>query len=226
MLQQLHGSVDLSNEHVFEVRHDFKNRVRHIQRIVERYLTGASRDVWACDPAQYTDYQDRIVYSEQLTNFLQGHVEAEANLNSADSCKETCSFYGETRQYNNVANNLIRCNGTMRHCEDVDNKLDICLLKSSKQRKIGYIKTSGIPMGNPSNYLFDCASTEHVSPSGNSQSLVSIRHFDYFSSQMESSLSWFVKCSNCICMCDDAPNEQSDRYFSLREAVSDISQNK
>lgn len=35
---------------------------------------------------------------------------------------------------------------------------------------------------------------------------------------------WFVKCSNCFCLCDDVTN--SDRYFSLREVVSDIEKNR
>lgn len=35
---------------------------------------------------------------------------------------------------------------------------------------------------------------------------------------------WFVKCSNCFCLCDDITN--SDRYFSLREVVSNIEKNQ
>lgn len=35
---------------------------------------------------------------------------------------------------------------------------------------------------------------------------------------------WFVKCSNCFCLCDDITD--SDRYFSLREVVSNIEKNQ
>lgn len=38
--------------------------------------------------------------------------------------------------------------------------------------------------------------------------------------------SWLVNtCSNCFCFCDE-PGEKSDRYFSLREATSNINANK
>lgn len=35
---------------------------------------------------------------------------------------------------------------------------------------------------------------------------------------------WFVKCSYCFCLCDD--EKKSDRYFSLKDAVSNIAENK
>lgn len=36
---------------------------------------------------------------------------------------------------------------------------------------------------------------------------------------------WFVRCHNCFCICDEADNA-SDRYFSLRDVVSDIEANQ
>lgn len=37
---------------------------------------------------------------------------------------------------------------------------------------------------------------------------------------------WLInKCTNCFCFCDD-PSKRSDRYFSLRNVVSDIYSNK
>jgi len=36
---------------------------------------------------------------------------------------------------------------------------------------------------------------------------------------------WFVKCSNCICICDEE-SKFSDRYFSLRRAIADIDNNR
>lgn len=35
---------------------------------------------------------------------------------------------------------------------------------------------------------------------------------------------WFVKCSNCFCLCDD--EKDSDRYFSLLDVLSNIDKNK
>lgn len=42
----------------------------------------------------------------------------------------------------------------------------------------------------------------------------------------ESWIRWFVKCSNCICLCDEVNSKKSDRYFSLRPVESNIADNK
>lgn len=44
---------------------------------------------------------------------------------------------------------------------------------------------------------------------------------------VQSWISWleFGRCSTCFCYCDE-PGEDSDRYFSLREMVSDVKANK
>lgn len=43
--------------------------------------------------------------------------------------------------------------------------------------------------------------------------------------QSNSWTDWFVRCHNCFCLCDEA-DVASDRYFSLREVVSDINANQ
>lgn len=43
--------------------------------------------------------------------------------------------------------------------------------------------------------------------------------------QSQSWTSWFVKCSNCFCYCDE-DSDLSDRFFSLRDVVTDVSQNR
>lgn len=42
--------------------------------------------------------------------------------------------------------------------------------------------------------------------------------------RVESWTRWFVQCSNCFCYCDEQIN--SDRYFSLRDVVSNIHRNQ
>lgn len=46
--------------------------------------------------------------------------------------------------------------------------------------------------------------------------------------KVKSWLRWFVSCDFCFCYCDydGADEDKSDRYFSLREATSDIEKNK
>lgn len=36
---------------------------------------------------------------------------------------------------------------------------------------------------------------------------------------------WLVQCSQCFCYCDE-PGLHSDRYFSLRPVLSDVTKNK
>lgn len=43
--------------------------------------------------------------------------------------------------------------------------------------------------------------------------------------QTKSWTDWFVRCHNCFCLCDES-DSASDRYFSLREVVSDIQANQ
>lgn len=43
--------------------------------------------------------------------------------------------------------------------------------------------------------------------------------------ELKSWTRWFVACSACFCYCDNE-GPFSDRYISLREALSDISLNK
>lgn len=35
---------------------------------------------------------------------------------------------------------------------------------------------------------------------------------------------WLFKCGNCFCLCDD--KEHSDRFFSLKDVVSNIAENR
>lgn len=46
-----------------------------------------------------------------------------------------------------------------------------------------------------------------------------------FEVKLKSWIRWFVSCSYCFCYCDHE-GPLSDRYFSLRETVSNIAENK
>lgn len=73
----------------------------------------------------------------EVTNFLQGYVDNEANLNEDGSCKATCMDYVVTRHYNCVSGSLCdssenqhesaKCEGVIRNCDVIDNAdLTIC----------------------------------------------------------------------------------------------------
>lgn len=46
---------------------------------------------------------------------------------------------------------------------------------------------------------------------------------DYF--EAKPFMTWIVSCRYCFCYCD-APGPRSDRYFSLRDVTSNITENK
>lgn len=60
----------------------------------------ASRDTWKCDPRQYS-----VGTYEAVTNFMQGYLENEGNMNGNNDCKASCSDY-------HLAENHMCFNGT------------------------------------------------------------------------------------------------------------------
>lgn len=59
----------------------------------------------------------------------------------------------------------------------------------------------------------------------NSGELLGKSQFCRYEVRLKSWIRWFVSCSYCFCYCDHE-NQFSDRFFSLRESVSNIAQNK
>lgn len=136
------------------LRTTFHERFSRIREITKNVLKTASKAVWKCDVtinnSKYASPADAIafittvcrlftVYSSytEITNFLQGFVDNEANLNADASCTATCADYRETRHFQCQSGSLCdrgindhdtaKCNGVMRHCEEIDNsELNIC----------------------------------------------------------------------------------------------------
>lgn len=76
-----------------------------------------------------------------VTNFLQGFVDNEINLNSENSCRSTCADYTSTQQYGCHNDTLCalplkntrinKCRGIVRDCEFIESNLEICPSVSS-----------------------------------------------------------------------------------------------
>lgn len=80
-----------------------------------------------------------LVYSTytEITNFLQGFIDNEANLNAASSCTATCSDYRKAYHYHCQSGSLCdrnvndhdpaKCGGILRDCQEIDeSELTIC----------------------------------------------------------------------------------------------------
>lgn len=73
----------------------------------------------------------------QITRFVQGYVDNEANLNEKNSCRKTCSDYTLTQNYNcfngsycshveGEEQNKHRCMGTVLNCTFIHSHVNVC----------------------------------------------------------------------------------------------------
>lgn len=102
-----------------------------------------SQIVWSCD-----DFKTADTYT-QLTNFIQGYVDNEINLNPYGSCAPYCSDYKSTKNYdcnektlcaaNYYDKNKTRCHGTIRDCDYFDSTFTYCP-NVSESNKLFFIK--------------------------------------------------------------------------------------
>lgn len=71
----------------------------------------------------------------EITNFLQGFVDNQINLDEDGSCSKQCTDYHETHhhrcQQNTICDNInyekAKCEGTIRECRKIDEDVNICL---------------------------------------------------------------------------------------------------
>lgn len=199
-----------------------------MQQIVKNH-TG---EIWTCD-----DFTDPESFT-QITNFIQGYVENEVAFNRDGSCTKSCSDYQRTRQHscrnstlcavNYLDKNKTRCDGDIRDCRFIESDMTVCTNVSECQT---WTQDSGLAF----------SLSFHLSLFQQEDDSVLSRRYHYirYSSGLllgrgqfcpeEVTLNswgrWFVECSVCFCYCDNE-GPFSDRYFSLREALSSISLNK
>lgn len=73
----------------------------------------------------------------EITNFLRGYIDNEANLNADGSCALTCSDYQNTKQHqcrpdtfcaalNPEQRKKVECKGRIRGCYGLEDELTIC----------------------------------------------------------------------------------------------------
>ncbi|XP_055324714.1 uncharacterized protein LOC129579092 [Sitodiplosis mosellana] len=206
MILHLHESGDFRNQSLIYEQH-FRQTNAEIRNVFKGKLQQANRVVWTCDPLDYS----APGVSYQITNFLQGYIDAEVNLNAEGSCALTCADYQNTKHFTCNSDTLcaglrpenrsmIGCKGRVRGCHGLDDSISVCPAEGNVGGRYKYVKSNtGLKLGNATTTC---------------------------TNELEANawVRWFVKCSNCFCLCDDIMN--SDRYFSLREVVSNIEKNQ
>lgn len=137
----------------------FRNQTKEIRQLFKSKLMEAKREIRTCDPENYNGkfqlnelfltlsviflfstilfwLPEHGVYHE-ISNFLQGYVDNEVNLNADGSCAMTCSDYQNTRHFEcrpdtfcaalrPEQRKIVACRGKVRGCYNFEDELSIC----------------------------------------------------------------------------------------------------
>uniref|UniRef100_A0A182SFA4 Uncharacterized protein n=1 Tax=Anopheles maculatus TaxID=74869 RepID=A0A182SFA4_9DIPT len=186
-------------------RNELQTRMSRAQQLMQSVMRQTSGEYWRCDPERGT-HRENTTYV-QFTRLLQGYIENEVDMNTDNTCRETCDHYQYGHEQHQCYKELYcskqpKCAGRIYDCEYIDSDMWICPAAPGSQRRYEYIEY------------------ENGEIRGRKQ------HCPRGTSKVDSWWRWlFWHCSYCFCLCDDA-GRHSDRYVSLRESVSNIQQNR
>ncbi|XP_051862929.1 uncharacterized protein LOC117576394 isoform X2 [Drosophila albomicans] len=201
LIRRIYENENLKTE-TNMIRDNYNSISEEALETLKTTMEKADRVIWRCDPDKHVH---NVTYDE-VTRLLQGYVENEVDLNNDESCSETCSDYQNTTTkgcFNQkFCSQQPQCSGHIYDCQFVDSDLSICQSPDNDTRRYDYIEyEDGQKFGQGENCSRDV-------------------------NNVESWHRWiFTKCSYCFCLCDE-PGPKSDRYFSLRETLSDVMANK
>lgn len=167
-------------------------------------LANENRDIWRCDPL---NGHTSGTYTE-LTQLLQGYLENEKDMNGRGTCMQDCSYYEIASSmgcYYGYCKRQRKCRGKIVGCRYVHKDMTVCEADRASRRRYEYIEyENSITYGRNDG---TCPSHRRV--------------------KVDSWWRWlFWHCSYCLCLCDDATSIGTDRYWSLRESVSNVAESK
>ncbi|XP_004925383.1 uncharacterized protein LOC101735738 isoform X3 [Bombyx mori] len=202
MLLKLYGKGNFSQEASL-TRERYGQRTTQAANVVRGVLSSASRDLYRCDPIQH---EEGKTY-DQVTRLLQGYIENEVDMNPQGTCQENCGYYTLTQRYGCYDDQLCTqqktCGGRIINCQYIDSDMWVCPSGDSKRRYDWVTYENGRTLGQKG----ECTSGGH-------------------STKVDSWWKWnLFHCSYCFCLCEDAV-DISERFFSMREALAQISKNK
>uniref|UniRef100_A0A6P4EN85 Uncharacterized protein LOC108043768 n=1 Tax=Drosophila rhopaloa TaxID=1041015 RepID=A0A6P4EN85_DRORH len=185
------------------MRENYQKRIQHALQVLQKVVSKSSRLYWRCDPGEDGHVEGKTY--DRVTRFLQGFVENEINLNEGQNCWGSCPEYHDTRSFGcyqpeeEFCGQQPACKGRLYNCDLAESDMSICLSPNNSSRRYKYIAL------NNNGHNEDCNS-EIREPASWSRWLV-------------------MRCHYCFCLCDE-PGPLSDRYFNLRDSMSDFKQNK
>ncbi|XP_062125983.1 uncharacterized protein LOC133838773 [Drosophila sulfurigaster albostrigata] len=186
------------------IRANYKANTEHGFNLLRNLSQQADRVLWRSDP-ESEKHLFNVTYDE-VTRLLQGYVENEVDLNNEGSCSRTCYAYQNTTSMScfdqKFCSQQPQCEGRIYECQFVDSDLSVCQSPTSSNRRYEYIQY------------------------GDGQLLGKYDYCQQDANKVESWRRWlFWQCSYCFCLCDE-PGPKSDRFFNLRETLSDVQANK
>ncbi|KAJ8664929.1 hypothetical protein QAD02_006591 [Eretmocerus hayati] len=182
---------------------EVKNLMQHTYDSVKNTMSGASREIWRCDP---NTHQRGVTYSN-LNDVFQGYLVYQANTHTpllnfvfprptcADMKAVSLKCLSPHCKNEPVER---RCRGTLRDCSFVEKELTVCPSPRDSDRRYDSIKLAG---------------TKYA--------------YGHESGTCDGSLdlSTFGPVDYCMCNCESEKNEKP-RYFSLQDVTSDVRSNK
>ncbi|KAH8396025.1 hypothetical protein KR222_001909 [Zaprionus bogoriensis] len=201
MMLRVYGRGNFSQEAEL-MRRDYEKRTERTLKVLREVMRRSDRTLWRCDPDKHIA---NVTYDE-VTRLLQGYIENEVDMNTDETCRETCGYYQSTRSEGCFKDLYCarqpKCTGRLYNCQYVDSDMWVCPATQSSTRRYEYIEyENGRVLG------------ERKACKRGTTKVDSWWRY----------LLWH--CSYCFCLCDEQ-GLKSDRFFNLRESVANIKQNK
>ncbi|XP_013108766.1 uncharacterized protein LOC106088028 isoform X2 [Stomoxys calcitrans] len=202
MILRVYGKGNFTQEAEL-MRKDFEKRTDKTVRLLRDVMKRADRIVWRCDPDKYVLGQNY----DEVTRLLQGYIENEVDMNYNRECWSTCEDYTSTKNEGCFKDKFCarqeRCSGNIHSCRRFDSDMFICQSPRDSPKRYEFIEyENGVTLGK----VGQC-----------SRGKTSVD-------------SWwrylFWHCTYCFCLCDDQYSSKTDRYFNLRETLSNVNENK
>lgn len=179
---------------------EHQQRMLDSRQILRKVLRYTGRTYWRCDP-QAGNHVLGKTYAE-ITRLMQGYLENEINLSAESSCYETCEDYQDARvegcHKDTICKDEMKCTGRVHSCRLIGSEMNVCHGNETTLRRYEFIS-------------YDNGDRRECR-GGFKQA----KSFSYHG---------FWRCDYCFCLCDE-PAALSDRFFSLRQTISDFQQNK
>ncbi|XP_068201294.1 uncharacterized protein [Palaemon carinicauda] len=199
---RLHGKGNFTTEQEMS-EYLYMKYSEDILNEAQKSMGGTSRDFSTCDPQQHIEGKTFI----QFTEFLQGYIENEVDMNIAGTCKQNCAYYQDTKHMGcfqpqtQLCGRQPSCQGSLRDCQFHEPDAWVCL-SERETRRYDYIRYES---GSQYGYDGKCNGTVL---------------------KVDSWYRWLLyHCSYCICICDNEGQQNSERYISLEEVMSNTNDN-